>query len=71
MRRPSNHPSSLRDSRRTVLYYTVVFFVIALLAALFSFGGVAAGPSSVAKGLSFVFVVLAVASMLVGTITRG
>jgi uncharacterized membrane protein YtjA (UPF0391 family) len=54
-----------------VLYYTVVFFVIALLAALFSFGGLAAGPSSVAKGLSFVFVVLAVASMLVGTMTRG
>lgn len=54
-----------------MLYYTVVFFVIALLAALFSFGGVAAGPSSVAKGLSIVFVVLALASMLVGTITRG
>ena len=54
-----------------MLYYAVVFFVIALLAALFSFGGDAGGAASVAKALSFVFAVLAVASMLVGTITWG
>jgi len=48
-----------------VLHYAVVFFVIALVAALFGFGGIAAGAVGIAKLLFFVFVVLAVASLLV------
>lgn len=49
-----------------MLYYAVVFFVIALIAALFGFGGIAAGAVDIAKILFFVFVVLAVVSALVG-----
>jgi uncharacterized membrane protein YtjA (UPF0391 family) len=31
-----------------MLYYAVVFFIIALIAALFGFGGIAAGAAGVA-----------------------
>ncbi|MDD2811456.1 DUF1328 domain-containing protein [Rhodoferax sp.] len=49
-----------------MLHYAVVFFVIALVAALFGFGGIAAGAVSIAKTLFFVFIVLAVLSLLLG-----
>jgi uncharacterized membrane protein YtjA (UPF0391 family) len=55
----------------TMLHYAVVFFVIALIAALFGFGGIAAGAVGIAKVLFFVFIVLAVASFLFGVIKRG
>ena len=40
-----------------MLYYAVVFFVIALIAAVFGFGGIAAGAAGIAKILFFVFLV--------------
>jgi uncharacterized membrane protein YtjA (UPF0391 family) len=51
-----------------MLHYAVVFFVIALVAALFGFGGIAAGAVSIGKLLFIVFIVLAVASFLFGLI---
>ena len=33
-----------------MLHYAVVFFVIALIAALFGFGGIAAGAAGIAIG---------------------
>lgn len=53
-----------------MLYYAVVFFVIALVAALFGFGGIASGAASIAQILFFVFIVLAVASFLFGLTRR-
>jgi len=53
-----------------MLHYAVVFFVIALIAALFGFGGIAAGAVGIGKLLFYVFVVLAVASLLYGLIAR-
>ena len=50
-----------------MLHYAVVFFVIALVAALFGFGGIAAGAVGIAKILFFVFIVLAVASFIFGS----
>jgi uncharacterized membrane protein YtjA (UPF0391 family) len=44
----------------SMLHYAVIFFVIALIAALFGFGGIAAGASGIAQTLFFVFIVLAV-----------
>jgi uncharacterized membrane protein YtjA (UPF0391 family) len=49
-----------------MLHYAVVFFVIALIAALFGFGGIAAGAMGLAKILFFVFLILAVAAFLMG-----
>jgi uncharacterized membrane protein YtjA (UPF0391 family) len=42
-----------------MLHYAVVFFVIALIAALFGFGGIAGGAVEIAKVLFFIFIVLA------------
>jgi uncharacterized membrane protein YtjA (UPF0391 family) len=50
-----------------MLHYAVVFFVIALVAALFGFGGIAAGAVGIAKVLFFVFIVLAVVTFLFGS----
>lgn len=50
-----------------MLHYAVVFFVIALIAALFGFGGIAAGAVGIAKILFFVFIVLAIAIFLFGS----
>lgn len=49
-----------------MLHYAVIFFVIALIAALFGFGGIAAGAVSIGKILFVVFLILAVASLLFG-----
>ena len=53
-----------------MLHYTVVFFVIALIAAAFGFGGLAAGAASIAKILFFVFLVGAVLSFLLGVMRK-
>ena len=47
-----------------MLHYAVVFFVIALIAAIFGFGGIAAGAVEIAKTLFFVFLILAVVSLI-------
>jgi uncharacterized membrane protein YtjA (UPF0391 family) len=49
-----------------MLYWAAVFFVIALLAGVFGFFGIAAAATGVAKILFFAFLVLAVVSLLVG-----
>jgi uncharacterized membrane protein YtjA (UPF0391 family) len=53
-----------------MLHYAVVFLVIALIAAMFGFGGLAAGAVGVAKILFFVFVALSLASFLYGVLAR-
>jgi uncharacterized membrane protein YtjA (UPF0391 family) len=53
-----------------MLHYAVVFFVIALIAALFGFGGIAASAVEIGKVLFVVFVLLAVASFLFGLIRK-
>jgi uncharacterized membrane protein YtjA (UPF0391 family) len=49
-----------------MLHYAVVFLVIALIAALFGFGGIAAGAVGIAKILFFVFLIMAVVAFLFG-----
>ncbi|MDQ3034362.1 MAG: DUF1328 domain-containing protein [Myxococcota bacterium] len=45
-----------------MLYWAAVFFVLALVAAVFGFGGIAAGAVGIAKILFGVFLVLALIS---------
>ena len=54
-----------------MLHYAVVFLVIALIAALFGFGGIAASAVGIAKILFVIFLVLALASLIAGLIRRG
>jgi len=53
-----------------MLNYAAVFLVIALVAALLGFTGIAAGAVEIAKILFFVFILLFVASLVVGLIRR-
>lgn len=53
-----------------MLHYAVVFLVIALIAAVFGFGGIAAGAVGIAKVLFFVFIIMAIASFLFGLIKK-
>jgi uncharacterized membrane protein YtjA (UPF0391 family) len=53
-----------------MLYYAAVFFVVAIIAAVFGFGGIAAGAVEIAKILFFVFLVLFVVSLLFGVLKR-
>jgi len=53
-----------------MLYYAAVFFLIAIVAAVFGFGGIAVGAAEIAKILFFVFLVLFVGSLVVGLLTK-
>ena len=60
----------MSNRRETMLHYAVVFFVIALVAALFGFGGIAAGASEIAKILFFIFLVVAVVTFIASLIRK-
>lgn len=53
-----------------MLHYAAVFFVIALIAALLGFTGIAVGAVEIARILFLVFVLLFVASLIAGLIRR-
>ena len=54
-----------------MLYYAAVFFIIALIAALFGFTGIAIGAAEIAKILFLIFLVLFAVSLVVGLLRRG
>jgi len=49
-----------------MLYYSIVFLIIALIAAALGFGGIAGTATGIAKILFFVFLVLFVVSLVLG-----
>lgn len=49
-----------------MLYYTGLFFIIAIVAAIFGFGGIASGAVEIARILFVIFIVLFVGSLLWG-----
>ncbi|MEO7774445.1 MAG: DUF1328 domain-containing protein [Steroidobacteraceae bacterium] len=53
-----------------MLRYAAIFFVIAIIAAVFGFGGIAAGATEIAKILFFVFLVVFVLTLLLGLFRR-
>ncbi len=53
-----------------MLHYAAVFFVVAVVAAVFGFGGIATGAVEIAKILYFVFLVLFVGSLVWGLMNR-
>src|SRR5262245_38498457 len=57
-------------AEKAMLHYAVIFFVIALIAAVFGFAGIAAGAAGIAKILFFVFLILAVVSFIANTARR-
>jgi uncharacterized membrane protein YtjA (UPF0391 family) len=53
-----------------MLYWAAVFFVIALIAALFGFGGIAAGAVEIGKILFFIFLIIFAVTFVLGLISR-
>lgn len=49
-----------------MLYYALVFLVVALIAGALGFGGVAGAATGIAKVLFLIFVVLFLASLVFG-----
>lgn len=54
-----------------MLYWAAVFFVIALIAAMFGFGGIASTAGGIAKILFYIFVIMFVVSLILGLGRRG
>ena len=52
-----------------MLGYAITFFLLAIIAAVFGFGGLAGTLSSIAQFLTVMFVVLFIASLIYGMVT--
>ena len=60
------HYWALQKRSTTMLHYTIVFLVIALIAGVLGFGGIAGSAMGIAKILFFIFLILFVISLLIG-----
>lgn len=49
-----------------MLSWALAFFIVAIISAVFGFGGIAAGAAGIAKLLFFLFLVAFVVSLIVG-----
>jgi uncharacterized membrane protein YtjA (UPF0391 family) len=49
-----------------MLRWAAIFFVISIVAALFGFGGIAAGAAEIAKVLFFIFLAICVTFLILG-----
>lgn len=54
-----------------MLYWAAVFFVIAIIAAVLGFGGVAVAAAGIAKILFYVFLIFFVVALVMGIGRRG
>jgi uncharacterized membrane protein YtjA (UPF0391 family) len=53
-----------------MLYWALVFFIIALVAGVFGFGGISAAASDMARILFFIFIVIFLATLVLGLVRR-
>jgi len=53
-----------------MLRWALIFLVVALIAALFGFGGIATGAASIAKILFVLFLIVFVVSLVLGLVRR-
>lgn len=53
-----------------MLRYALIFFIVAIIAAVFGFGGISAAATDIARILFFVFIVLFLLSLITGLIKR-
>ena len=52
------------ETENAMLYWAVVFLVIAIIAALFGFGGIAEASAGIAQILFFIFLVLLIVTLV-------
>lgn len=53
-----------------MLRWAAIFFVIAIIAAAFGFGGIAAGATEIAKVLFFLFLIVFVVTLVMGLMRK-
>lgn len=53
-----------------MLKWALFFFIISIIAALFGFTGIAAATAGIAKILFFIFIVIFLATLLLGVFRR-
>jgi uncharacterized membrane protein YtjA (UPF0391 family) len=53
-----------------MLYYALVFFLIALVAAAFGFGGIAGASMGIAQILFFLFLIVFLVTLVMGVARR-
>lgn len=53
-----------------MLRAALAFFVVAIIAAIFGFGGIASGAADIGKILFWGFIILAALSLVVGLVRR-
>jgi uncharacterized membrane protein YtjA (UPF0391 family) len=61
-----NEPKFVRERSHPMLRYALIFLVVAIIAAVFGFGGIAGEAAWIAKVLLVVFLILAVVSFIFG-----
>ena len=54
-----------------MLYWALVFFIVAIIAGVFGFTGIFLAAAGIAQILFFVFIVLLLVSLLAGGLRRG
>lgn len=54
-----------------MLSWALIFFIVALIAGVFGFGGIAAASAGIAQILFYVFVILFLASLVMGVARKG
>ena len=72
--RPADLPVSRRAAATfkgiVMLHYAVVFFLIAIVAAVLGFGGISAASAGIAKILFFLFLVIFLVTLVMGVARR-
>ncbi|HUC10404.1 MAG TPA: DUF1328 family protein [Stellaceae bacterium] len=53
-----------------MLYWALVFFIVAIIAAVFGFGGIAVAAAGIAKILFFVFLIIFLVALITGLVAR-
>lgn len=70
-RRRGDFPRCDRKLEDVMLQYAIIFFIIAIIAAVFGFGGIAAGAAAIAKILFYIFIVIFLVTLIMGIVRRG
>ena len=60
----------LHRTETKMLYYALVFLVIALIAGVLGFGGIAGASAGIAQIIFFLFLAFLVISLIVGLVRR-
>jgi uncharacterized membrane protein YtjA (UPF0391 family) len=67
---PCNLDEQFETRRSAMLRWAVAFFIIALVAAVLGFGGIAAAAAGIAKVLFYIFLILFLVALLGGLARR-